>query len=179
MKIVQAPEKVLSEKAKPVEKIDEELLDLIEKMKHTLLTASDPKGVGLAAPQVGKSISLFLMKPHEDSSISIVINPKVKLIGDIFERKNKSGHPTLEGCLSIKDIWGTVKRAKKLEMEYVNENWKNHKEIFEGWPAIIIQHEYDHLQGTLFTSRVLEQSGKLYKSHKDKKGEEVFDLIEL
>lgn len=179
MKIVQAPEKVLSEKAKKIEKIDKDILDLIEEMKHTLLTASDPEGVGLAAPQVGKSIQLFLMKPEKKSPITVVINPEIELVGEAAERKTKNGHDTLEGCLSIKDIWGVTKRAQRLNLRYMDEHGKTHEKVFEDFPARVVQHEYDHLQGILFTSRVLEQHGKLYKSHKDKNGEEEFDLIEL
>lgn len=179
MKIVQAPDSVLSAQAKPIKKIDKELLQLIADMKHTLMTASDPEGVGLAAPQIGRSLQLFIMKPEKNSPISVVINPKVTLVGDIVTRKTKNGHDSLEGCLSIKDIWGTVKRAKEIHMEYMDEHGKKHETTFVDWPARVIQHEYDHLQGMLFPRRVLEQSGKLYKSHKDKNGEDVFDLIEL
>jgi len=119
------------------------------------------------------------MKPERTSPISVVINPKITYSGKLVKRKSKSGHPTLEGCLSIKDIWGTVKRYKSLNMEYMDENGKTHTKTFEDWPARIIQHEFDHLQGVLFSSRVLEQKGKLYKSHKDKDGEDIFDLIQL
>lgn len=179
MKIVQAPDAVLAAKAAPVKKITKEVLELIEEMKHTLLDASDPEGVGLAAPQVGKSLQLFIMKPEKNSPITVVINPKIELIDGLVERKTKSGHDLLEGCLSIKDIWGITKRFKQVKMSYVDENNKHHEEIFDGFPARVVQHEYDHLQGILFPRRVLEQEGKLYKSHKDKHGDDVFDLVNL
>src|SRR5579872_3697189 len=111
MKIVQGPDMVLSTKAQPIKKIDKELLALIEDMKHTLVTASDPEGVGLAAPQVGKSLQLFITKPSQDSDFTVFINPKVTLIGPKVQRKGQSGRSKLEGCLSLKDIWGTVERS--------------------------------------------------------------------
>lgn len=179
MQIVQAPNTVLSQKAAEIKKIDSTALELIARMKQTLLGASDPEGVGLAAPQVGKSVQLFIMKPEKDSPITVIINPKVDLIGQATSRKTKNGHATLEGCLSIKDIWGTVKRARSVHVTYMDEQGKTIVKTFTGWPARVIQHEYDHLQGILFPRRVLEQQGKLYKSHKNKDGEDEFDLLTL
>lgn len=179
MKIVQAPDAVLSAKAAPIKKIDKEVLALIEDMKHTLLVASDPEGVGLAAPQVGRSVQLFIIKPEKNAPFSVFMNVKVKILSEKTVRKGKSGHAKLEGCLSIKDVWGTVARAKKIEVSYMDETGKTHTQTFSGWVATIIQHEQDHLDGILFPRRVLEQGGKLYKSHKDKNGEEIFDLVEL
>lgn len=179
MKIVQAPDSVLSEKAKPIKKIDKELVTLIEHMKHTLITASDPEGVGLAAPQVGRSIQLFITKPEKDSDYTIFINPHVKLLAPKAQRKTKEGHSKLEGCLSLKDIWGTVQRAPKVEVTYMNEKGVTQTKVFSGFFATVIQHEQDHLDGILFPRRTLEQGGTMYKSHKDAKGEDVFDVIEL
>lgn len=179
MEIVQAPNTVLSSKAKKVEKIDKTLLDLIEDMKVTLVTASDPEGVGIAAPQVGKSLQLFLMKPEKDSPISVFINPEVKLLGTPAKRKSKKGGAMLEGCLSLKDIWGTVERYPKISVKYMDETGEKYDRIVTGWPARIIQHEFDHLQGILFPLRVLEQQGQLYKSHKDEENKDVFEPMEL
>lgn len=179
MKIVQAPDTVLSDKAKPVKKITKDILDLIEKMKHSMLTASDPEGVGIAAPQVGESLQIFLMKPEKTSPITVVINPQIELLGELAERKTKNGNDLLEGCLSIKDVWGTTKRFKKVKLTYLDETGKTHEEIFEDFPARVVQHEYDHLQGILFPRRVLEQQGKLYKSHKGKDGHDIFDLVQI
>jgi len=179
MQIVQAPDTVLSTQAKKVEKIDKSILDLIADMKHALLHASDPEGVGIAAPQVGHSLQIFLMKPEKDSPITTVINPEVKLIGKPIKRKSKSGGSMLEGCLSLKDIWGTVERSPKVHITYIDEAGKERDKIVAGWPARIIQHEYDHLQGILFPLRVLEQDGQLYKSHKNKEGKDEFTPMEI
>lgn len=182
MKIVQAPEQVLSQVAKPINTIDKNILGLIDEMKKTLVSATDPEGVGLAAPQIGKSLQLFIVKPTPKDDFSIYINPQVTIVQEKENQnspKKKKTDNRLEGCLSLKDIWGTVKRAPKVSMTWTDESGKQHKQIFSGFISTILQHEYDHLQGVLFPKRVLEQSGKLYKSHKDEKGEEVFDLIEL
>ncbi len=183
MEIVQAPQPVLSEKAKKITKIDKELLDLIAEMKHTLVTASDPEGVGIAAPQVGKSLQLFIIKPEKDSPFSVFMNPVVTLIypteNKTGKTKSKKSRTKLEGCLSLKDIWGTVERAPKAEVTYMDESGKTYTKVFSGWPATIIQHEHDHLEGILFPRRVLEQQGRLYKSHKDDDGEDVFEPLEI
>lgn len=179
MEIVQAPDNVLSTQAKNITKIDKTIVDLIEAMKTALVTASDPEGVGIAAPQVGKSLQLFLIKPEKDSPISVFINPEVKLLGQPASRKNKKGRTMLEGCLSLKDVWGTVERYPKVHVKWQDETGTQHSRTFTGWPARIIQHEKDHLEGILFPRRVLEQQGDLYKSHKDDEGKDVFEPLEL
>jgi peptide deformylase len=184
--VVQAPDEVLSAKAKSVVlkngKVDEETLHLIEDMKETLVAQTDPEGIGLAAPQVGKSVQIFIVKPDEDAPFDIFINPQITLSKEkeIVKRKNKSKErEKLEGCLSLKVIWGTVKRAKKVHASWIDENGVEHKATFSGFYATILQHEFDHLQGILFPRRVLEQKGQLYKSHKDEEGKDVFEPVEI
>lgn len=181
MDIVQAPNEVLSAKAKAVEKIDKDIKKLIADMKETLVAQTDPEGVGLAAPQVGKSVQIFVVKPEEDSPFDVYINPKVELLAEKEPKtpKKKRDSHKLEGCLSLKIIWGTVKRAKKVRASWMDENGATHKKVFTGFYATILQHEYDHLQGILFPRRVLEQQGQLYKSHKDEEGKDIFDPVDL
>jgi peptide deformylase len=180
MKIVQAPEPVLSHKTKSIGKITPEILKLIEDMKDTLVNTTDPEGVGLAAPQVGKSLQLFIIKPETKSPFTVFINPEIVHIEKVKHTKIKSDEDQkLEGCLSLKNIWGVVERAPKVTMKYMDEKGEKHEQTFDGFFATILQHEYDHLQGFLFPKRVLEQKGKLYKSHKDEKGEEVFEEINI
>ena len=76
-KIVTAPNPVLSGTAKPVVKVDKDIVKIIEEMKETLLATTDPKGVGLAAPQVGKSLKIFIAKPTDNSKIYVFINPEI------------------------------------------------------------------------------------------------------
>ncbi len=180
-KIVTAPSEILSQKANPVKKID---LKLIDDMKQTLLAAKDPEGVGLAAPQIGQPFSIFIIKPTLKSTIKVFINPKI--IGEIEEltpldsKNKKKNHPSrLEGCLSLPSVWGEVKRKPLLTLSFLDEKGKNYVQTFKGFVAIIIQHEIDHLNGILFTKRVLEQNGQLYKSYKNEEGEDVFEEIEI
>ena len=181
--IVKAPNDVLSAQAKPIEKIDKNISVLIEEMKQTLLNTHDPEGVGLAAPQVGKSLSLFLAKPTAKAPFLVCINPKVisesETMQELGRPKRSKAPAKLEGCLSLQDVWGTVRRHKTITISYLDETGKSHTKTFTGFLATIIQHETDHLHGILFPRRVFEQQGKLYKSKKNKKGEDEFEPIEL
>ena len=187
MQIVQAPQEVLAKKAEQIKKIDKHILEFIGKMKETLLAAKDPEGVGLAAPQVGKSLQIFIVKPTAKDPITVYINPHLTIPNSekkelLKKSANKTGTEEdvqLEGCLSLKDIWGTVARAPEVMIEYLDEEGKKQKEEAHGFLATILQHEYDHLQGILFPRRVLEQKSKLYKSRKDEKGEDIFEEIKL
>lgn len=178
--IVNAPHSVLSEKSKPIKKIDSGIIKLISDMKDTLLSAKDPIGVGLAAPQVGKSLQLFITKPTQNSPFTVFINPKMKILKEaIIKKKTKKSGNKLEGCLSLPLIWGEVERGPIVEVSYQDESGKEKNKIFKGFMAVIIQHEMDHLNGVLFPKRVLEQKGKLYKSEKDEKGQEIFNEINI
>ncbi|HKC14437.1 MAG TPA: peptide deformylase [Patescibacteria group bacterium] len=187
MKIITAPNPILSLEAKPVEKIDSRIQELIKEMKEALTQASDPEGVGLAAPQIGQSYRIFIAKPSPKDKIMVFINPEIVKItprSKTFTKKRKVGKKKkqvqkLEGCLSLKDIWGTVLRSPKLTLTYLDEEGKLQTKEFKDFLATIIQHEYDHLNGVLFPKRVLEQKGKLYKSSKDEEGDDVFEELEL
>lgn len=191
LKIVQAPDPVLFQNAKPVKSIDKVLSRLIKNMEETLINSKDPEGVGLAAPQVGKSLQLFIIKQTPRSPTLTFINPHIeKLLDETPENnlseksedspdKDHEDNIKLEGCLSLYSIWGKVKRSPSLILSYQDESGKSHKRKFTGFIATIIQHEFDHLQGFLFTKRVIEQKQKLYKSKRNEKGETEFEEIEL
>ena len=174
--IVYAPNDVLTAPAKTVTRFDKKLVLLIADMKDTLIATKNPKGVGLAAPQIGESVRVFLTKPHDD--IRVFINPEIiQKSGQtegVPERENK-----LEGCLSIPTIWGKVKRATSLTLKYYDERGTIHHEQFSGFLATIIQHETDHVNGILFTHRALMQKEKLYQATRDEKGKEVLEEITL
>lgn len=158
-----------------MEKIDERIKKLIKNMEVVLIAQDDPPGVGLAANQVGVNLSIFIIRPTLKSKIKVFINPKIiktVLLKDSPLRRvsrKKKKHPVrLEGCLSIPRIWGPVKRAKKVLLEYqdlapptdgVKRGW------FQGFEATIIQHEMDHLNGVVFTQRTIEQKKQLYKEN--------------
>mgnify|MGYP001791727740 CR=1 FL=1 len=213
-KIVQAPSDVLSTVAKPVEMIDKSIKKLLKEMEQALSSATDPEGVGLAAPQIGKSLQIFIVKEDPEAELKVYINPKIESFKDLPKTKSapapkvdeselnetndgklsetkttkKSGKTKdqkpkkgvqLEGCLSLQDIWGVVKRHDEVILSYQDEKGTNHTKTFDGFLSVIIQHEIDHLQGILFPKRVLEQKNILYKSVKNKKGETEFEEIEI
>ena len=129
-----------------------DLQTLIDDMFETMYSS---EGVGLAAPQVGKSIRLFVIDAQAMSEDEPELEgfKKVFINAHILERM---GEPYIfnEGCLSIPGLREDVLRLEKIRISYLDENGTAHEDIFEGTKARIIQHEYDHLDGFLFTDRV-------------------------
>src|SRR3989344_5140050 len=153
LKIVQEGNPVLRKKTGPVkEPKSPEIQRLISGM---IITMKAAKGIGLAAPQVGVSLSIFTTDIEE--KISIFVNPEIK---DISTEQI----PFEEGCLSVQKIWGPVIRPKKLTIKAMDENGKPFKIRAKGLLARVIQHEMDHLNGTLF----IDKAEKLYKIEKNK-----------
>lgn len=177
--LVHVPNEVLTTPAKTVVSFDKKLAKLVQDLRETLAATRNPKGVGLAAVQIGEPWRVFVTRPKESDPIGVFINPEIITQSDIQthgvpERDNK-----LEGCLSIPRVWGHVTRSQSLTLKYQDIEGKIHKEPFTGFMATIIQHETDHINGILFTHRVLEQKGKLYQPVKDDKGEEALEEITL
>lgn len=166
-------------------KIDGRILLLIREMEEALMAAKDPEGVGLAAPQVGKLVSVFITKPSANLPVQVFINPVVRETPTETDDKIKSKakprnkYVKLEGCLSLVNIWGEVRRTPRITVSYLDEKGNSHTKTFRGFMATIIQHEMDHLRGILFPKRVLEQNGKLYKSRKNEKCEDIFEEVEI
>jgi peptide deformylase len=147
-----------------IDKNYEGLEQLIADMFETMYAAN---GVGLAAPQVGKAIRLFVVDgtpfsevdEDEESDLSakelevLKTFKKVFINAQIIEEEGEEWKFN-EGCLSIPKIRDDVNRKPKIKIEYLDENFKKHKEEYDGIPARIIQHEYDHIQGVLFTDRI-------------------------
>jgi len=185
--IVKIPDPVLSSRAKEVVKIDRKITEIIKKMKRTLVESSNPKGVGLAAPQIGVNLRIFITRLTYKSPIAVFINPEItfrsKAVSEIERTEknetNAAHEKKLEGCLSIPNVWGYLKRARTVKLRYLNLDGLTKEEEFTGFMATIVQHETDHLNGVLFTQRVLEQNQKLYRIEKNEKGEEKLVEIEL
>lgn len=174
LKIVHIPNPVLTTPAKPVTVFDAKLKKLLKDMEEALEACVDPQGVGLAAPQVGISQQIFLMKPTEESVCKAYINPQIIKLEQLpetpLEKKNRKKSPSLEGCLSIPRIWSPVTRNNKVQLSYQDVNGQTHVEWFTGFEAVIVQHEVDHLNGILFTRRAVEQNSQLFE---EKNGELV------
>lgn len=180
-KIISAPAAVLSQTARPFDFEKDNISLLLANMENALLSAEDPKGVGLAAPQIAEGIKVFITKPTDKSKIQVFINPQIveSEPNDRPKAKSKKRVRKLEGCLSLPAIWGEVLRAPTVILSYQTENGKTRTKKFTGFMATIIQHEVDHLNGILFPKRVLEQHGQLYKSTKNEKGEDEFEELNI
>jgi peptide deformylase len=151
-------DKILRKKAVPVKEIDMELIEFIKNMSDTMHSAS---GIGLAATQVGSDKSLFVL------DISVVedykhIKPIVMINPEILELSDDK--VTIEeGCLSIPDIRKEIIRPEKVRIKYFDTNMKEFTLDADELLARVIQHEYDHLEGVLFTDKLNEASQKKLK----------------
>ncbi len=177
--IVHIPSAVLSTRAKEVKAFDKKLLKIIADMKKTLIATKNPKGVGLAAPQIGLPLRIFITRPNEKTEIRVFINPTIinksnNLTDGVPERESK-----MEGCLSVPNLWGKVHRASSITLAFFDEKGIAHEDVFTGFLSTIIQHETDHVNGILFVQRVLEQKEKLFEIITDKDGKEVFEEVTL
>ncbi|HEX2969433.1 MAG TPA: peptide deformylase [Bacteroidales bacterium] len=121
-------------------------------------------GLGLAAPQVGKSIRLFVIdcKAAAEDDPELADFKKVFINAHITER-SADLVPMTEGCLSIPNLHEEVVRESRVRINYYDENWEYHDEVYEGYKARVIQHEYDHLDGILFTDKLSPIRKRLLK----------------
>ena len=140
---------------KLAEEIDENYPQLKEFISNMFETMYATDGIGLAAPQVNKSIRLFIVDgtPFSDKMPDLV-DFKRTFINPYLLRVSGKEETSDEGCLSIPNIREDVVRKSEIVIEYYDENWELHEEKFTGFSARIIQHEYDHLEGVLFTDKI-------------------------
>lgn len=164
-KIVKTKDTRLRQVSKPVKAVDKKILKLVNDLKETLIAQKDPEGVGLAAPQIGKNLRVFVMKTGSD--IKEVINPEILEISKKEEKEEEEKDKIMEGCLSLPHYYGPLKRAKKVKLKYKTASGEEKEEEFIGFEAQLVQHEMDHLDGILFIDRLLEQKKSLYKQKAD------------
>lgn len=161
--IVAYGDPVLKKKATDIPQEYPALKELIDNMFETMYHAN---GVGLAAPQVGLSIRLFVVditdrdEPDHKDFKKVFINPLILEESGEFWDFN-------EGCLSIPDVREDVKRQKNVLLSYYDENWQHHEESFTDMAARVIQHEYDHIEGKLFTDKLSPLRRAMIKSRLD------------
>jgi peptide deformylase len=159
---------VLKRKSEVINKDYPKLKELIENMFETMYNAS---GVGIAAPQIGLSIRLFIVDTNpfaEDDSLSDNDRNQLKSFKKIFINPviidEKGGEWSFEeGCLSIPNIREGVLRQKQITIQYHDENFNKHTDSFDGLLARVIQHEYDHIEGVLFTDKLSSFKKQLLK----------------
>lgn len=150
---------ILRQKAKDIE-MGSDIQSLVEDMFETMKGAS---GIGLAAPQIGKPLRLFVVDgrvledvPGMEDFRKVFVNPHMlEELGDPWEFE--------EGCLSIPTIREKIARKERLRIQYFDENWTAHEGYFEGMQARIIQHEYDHIEGKLFVDYLTPLKKRLLK----------------
>ena len=167
--IVAYGDPILKQRAKEISSSSKDLEILLKNMWETMYAAN---GVGLAAPQVGKSLRLFIfdgspfsveasLTEDEKNELKgfkkVFINPKILQKSDDLENFN-------EGCLSIPDVRGDVTRPTTIKIKYQNQYFKEITEHISGLPSRIVQHEYDHLEGILFTDKLSALKKKLLKN---------------
>jgi peptide deformylase len=157
--IVMYGDPVLRQKAKDID-LGTDIQTLVDDMFETMNAAS---GVGLAAPQIGKSLRLFIVdgtvidnEPGMESFKKVFVNP------ELVEEEGKPWDYE-EGCLSIPNIREKISRKEKLKIRYFDEHWNAHEEIYGGMKARIIQHEYDHIEGKMFVDYLTPLKKRLLK----------------
>lgn len=144
---------VLRQVAEPIDKDFPGLAELIQNMKDTMY---DSDGIGIAAPQVGVSARVIYIDvdalsdkfPELKDKRLVLINPEIDIDEDSPIESRE------EGCLSVPGIHENVTRHTKLHINYFDENWQAHDEDIEGFLARVIQHEFDHLEGHVFTDHI-------------------------
>ena len=166
--IVAYGDPVLRKVAVAIDATYPDLEKLITNMKETMYNAS---GVGLAAPQIGKAIRLFLIDASpfsEDDDLSEEERTVLKSFNKVFINPKileEEGEEWIfnEGCLSIPDVREDVSRQPKITIEYQDENFTVHTEALEGLTARVFQHEYDHIEGILFTDKLSTLKKRIIK----------------
>ncbi|WP_033960529.1 peptide deformylase [Psychroserpens jangbogonensis] len=166
--IVAYGDPVLRKKGEPITKDYPKLDALLENMKETMYGAF---GVGLAAPQIGLPIRIFLVdtSPFAEDEVFTeeeqeeLKNFKRTFINAEIIKEEGDEWAFNEGCLSIPDVREDVFRQPKIKIEYQDENFETHTEEFDGLIARVIQHEYDHIEGVLFTDKLSSLKKRLIK----------------
>jgi peptide deformylase len=153
---------VLRKLAEPIASDYPALKELVDNMFETMYKA---EGVGLAAPQIGLSIRLLVIDlvPFIDEDPDLG-SFKITMINPIILEKSEEEVSIEEGCLSIPGIHENVLRSEKIKIQYLDVDFKEHIEEFDGYRARVVQHEFDHLEGNLFTDRVSPIRRQLLKS---------------
>jgi peptide deformylase len=157
--IVAYGDPVLRKECRDIQKGEIDIKKLADDMFETMYSAS---GVGLAAPQIGKAIRMFVVDGHqinenleddEERNPSLENFKKVFINAEVLDEEGNEWSYE-EGCLSIPDVRAEVYRPENVTIKYLDTDWNEHTETFDDMAARIIQHEYDHIDGILFTDHI-------------------------
>jgi peptide deformylase len=188
VKIITIPHQTLRRVATPVAAVDKRLLQFLDELGDTLWKKDNPRGVGLAAPQVDESLRVFTTLLPEsgtrgdgDPFLRFFINPIIRDASEEMTFGDNPEEPILEGCLSIPSIYGPVPRHQWISVEFSELNdgldLITKTEQFSGYAARVMQHEYDHLDGKLFIDYSVEHDLPLYKERGKKMDEMTSDMV--
>ncbi len=144
--IIMYGDAVLRKKAEDIKK-GTDLAPLVADLFETMYAAH---GIGLAAPQIGKSVRLFVVDGTTLEDEPDLHDFKMPFVNPVILEEEGDEWEMEEGCLSIPNIREDVSRPERVTVRYFDVNWNEHTQVFEGMKARIIQHEYDHLEGKLF-----------------------------
>jgi len=166
--IIAYGDSVLRKVASEINKDYPKLNELLANMWETMYNAN---GVGLAAPQIGLAIRVFLVDTEpfaDDEDLTTEEQKQLKGFKQVFinatiEEETGEEWPFNEGCLSIPDVREDVSRKDTIKISYLDENFKKHTKIYDGLLARVIQHEYDHIEGILFTDKLSSLKKRLIK----------------
>lgn len=164
--ILTVPHEILRRKSAPIERLTAEVQVKVIELISAMKDAHNPEGVGLSFPQIGYNLRGFVT--YLEKRIKVYLNP---ILLDMSEEKTLGGtaeRPTLEGCLSIPWLYGPVWRSKKVKIQAMDEKGHEFTKVLASFPARLIQHEYDHLEGVLFTDYTLRDHLPLYLLDHDK-----------
>jgi peptide deformylase len=166
--IVKYGAEVLRQVATPAED-NEESRQIIQDLKDTISTI--PNGAGLAAPQIGESIRIFVTRDYDNdnrSNILTFINPEIITKSDLTA-------PCPDGCLSIPGASAVTRRHSFITVKYLDENFEPQEKEFQGFQSFVFQHENDHLDGILFIDKLSEEQQKTFKEFAERQanGERV------
>lgn len=174
MSIITVPHPTLRLTAQEVTTVDKKLQQLLKELDETLRTQKNPQGVGLAAPQVNSAKRIFATFLADDENdddapgvMRLYINPKIVDHDEALTFGPDPENPILEGCLSIPELYGPVPRWQRLKLEWQTlegDELVTQSRDFSDFTARVIQHEFDHLQGVLFTDYSLKYDLPIYRS---------------
>ncbi len=172
--ILSVPDPLLRVKSVSIDRITPDVQAQIIELIDTMKNAHNPEGVGLSFPQIGFNLRGFVT--YLEKRIKVYLNP---IILDASEEKTLGGtpdRPTLEGCLSIPWLYGPVWRSKKIKIQALDEHGIEFVKTLTSFPARLAMHEYDHLEGVLFTDYTLKYNLPLYLlNHEQDKFVEIED----
>lgn len=163
--ILSVPNPILRAKSEPITAITLDIQEKVEELKDAMKAAHNPEGVGLSLPQIGYNLRGFVT--YLDKRMKVYLNPEIIDMSDETTLGGLPDRPTLEGCLSIPWLYGPVPRAKKIKIQAVDEHGVLFGKTLTSFPARLFLHEYDHLDGVLFTDYTLKNNLPLYLLDRD------------